>query len=76
MAFFSIQKIIFSINEGKLLGFIVSKDGIYIDLDRIKEIFDIPLLHNKKSMQSFLGQINFVKIFVPDFSHIVYLYRK
>ena len=27
--------------------------------------------HNKKAMQSFLGQINFVKRFVPDFSRIV-----
>lgn len=27
--------------------------------------------HNKKLMQSFLGQINFVKIFVLDFSQIV-----
>eukprot|EP00253_Pinus_taeda_P026856 PITA_26856 len=46
-------------------------DGIYIDPDRIKEISDIPFPHNKKSMQSFLGQINFVKRFVPDFSHII-----
>lgn len=44
---------------------------MHIDLDRIREISEIPLPHNKKSMQSFLGQINFVKIFVPDFSRIV-----
>eukprot|EP00253_Pinus_taeda_P033037 PITA_33037 len=42
-----------------------------MDLDRIKEISEISLPHNKKAMQSFLGQINFVKIFVPDFSRIV-----
>eukprot|EP00253_Pinus_taeda_P005102 PITA_05102 len=65
------KKSFFALNEDKLLGFIVSKDGIYIDSDRIKETSDIPLPHNKKSMQSFLGQINFVKRFVPDFSHIV-----
>ena len=49
----------------------MSKTGIHIDLDRIKEISEIPLSHNKKSMQSFLGQINFVKRFVPSFSRIV-----
>ena len=49
----------------------MSKSGIHIDPDRIKEISKIPLPHNKKAMQSFLGQINFVKIFVPDFSRIV-----
>ena len=55
------KKSFFALNQGKLLGFIVSKDGIYIDPDRIKEISDIPFPHNKISMQSFLGQINFVK---------------
>jgi len=65
------KKSFFALSEGKLLGFIVSKSRIHIDLDRIKEIFEIPLPHNKKAMQSFLGQINFVKRFVPDFSRIV-----
>jgi len=65
------KKYFFSLSEGKLLRFIVSKDGIHIDLDRIREILEISLPHNKRSMQSFLGQINFVKIFVFDFSRIV-----
>eukprot|EP00253_Pinus_taeda_P019285 PITA_19285 len=65
------KKSFFALDQGKLLGFIVSKDGIYIDPDRIKEIYEIPFPHNKKSMQSFLGQINFVKRFVPNFSHII-----
>ena len=42
------KKSFFALDQGKLLGFIVSKDGIYIDPDRIKEISDIPLSHNKK----------------------------
>ena len=49
----------------------MSKSGIHIDPDRIKEISKKPLPHNKKAMQYFLGQINFVKRFVPDFSRIV-----
>eukprot|EP00253_Pinus_taeda_P031324 PITA_31324 len=65
------KKSFFALDQGKLLGFFVSKDGIYIDPDRIKEISEIPFPHNKKSMQSFLGQINFVKRFVPDFSQII-----
>lgn len=44
------KKSFFTLDQGKLLGFIVSKDGIYIDIDRIKEISDIPFPHNKKSM--------------------------
>jgi len=62
------KKYFFALSEGKLLGFIVSKSGIHIDPDRIKEISEISLPHNKKAMQSFLCQIIFVKRFVPDFS--------
>jgi len=49
------KKSYFALEEGKLLGFIVSKKGIYIDPDRIQEIEKIPLPHNKNTMQSFLG---------------------
>ena len=31
----------------------------------------IPLTNNKKGMQSFMGTINFVQRFVPDFAQIV-----
>eukprot|EP00253_Pinus_taeda_P010837 PITA_10837 len=55
------KKSFFALDQGKLLGFVVSRDGIYIDPDWIKEISEIPFPHNKKSMQSFLGHINFVK---------------
>eukprot|EP00253_Pinus_taeda_P001939 PITA_01939 len=65
------KKSFFALDQGKILGFIVSKHGIYIDPDMIEEISEIPFPHNKKSMQSFLGQINFVKRFVPEFSQII-----
>ena len=60
-----------AVTEGKLLGHIVSKKGISIDPERIKAIEHIPLPHNKKGMQSFMGTINFVRRFVPDFAQIV-----
>lgn len=65
------KKSFFILSEGKLLGFIVSKDDIHRDPDRIREIFEISLPHNKKSMKYFLGQINFVKIFVTHISRIL-----
>ena len=61
----------FTVTKGKLLGHIFSKKGISIDPERIKSIEQIPLPHNKKGMQSFMGTINFVRRFVPDFSQIV-----
>ena len=54
------KKCVFAVTEGKLLGHIVSKKGISIDPKRIKAIEQIPLPHNKKGMQSFMGTINFV----------------
>ena len=42
-----------------------------IDLERTQTINQIPFPISKKKMQSFLGQINFVKNFVSSFSEIV-----
>ena len=61
----------FAVIEGKFLGHMVSKKGLSIDPERIKAIEQIPLPHNKKGMQSFMGTINFVRRFVPDFTQIV-----
>ena len=54
-----------------MLGHIISKKGISIDPERIEAISHIPLPHNKKGMKSFMGTINFVRRFVPDFAQIV-----
>ena len=47
------KKSFFALNQGNIVGFIVSKDGIYIDPDRIKEIYDIPFPHNKNPCSHF-----------------------
>jgi hypothetical protein len=41
------QKYVFAINEGIILGFIVSKDGMMIEPKRIEAISKIPPPHNK-----------------------------
>ena len=65
------KKSIFAMEEGTLLGFVISPEGITIDPGRIEAIKAIVLPHNKKSMQSFLGKINFVRRFISDFAKIV-----
>jgi len=62
------KKCIFGVEEGKLLEHIVSKDGERIDLERVKAIDLIPQPKSDKGIQSFFGQINFVKRFVPNFA--------
>jgi hypothetical protein len=62
------KKIIFGVEEGKLLGHIISQGGISIDHEWIKVIAQIPFPHNKNVMQSFFGKNNFVRKFTLDFA--------
>jgi len=59
---------IFNVDEGKLLGHIISKDDINIEPEKVKEISQLPLPHNKKAMQCFFGNINFMRKFTHDFA--------
>jgi hypothetical protein len=63
----------FSMTEGKLLGHIVSPGGIMIDPSRVEAIQNISIPRNKKEIQSFLGKINFLRRFIPNFAEIVKL---
>jgi ribonuclease HI len=61
------SKSIFGVTKGKLLGHIVSDSGISIDPERITAILNLPAPTSKKEVQAFMGIINFVRRFVPDF---------
>jgi len=52
--------------EGKLLGHIISKDGIRIDPTCVQAIQQIDLPRNKKEIQSFNGKMIFLRHFVPN----------
>jgi hypothetical protein len=54
------KKILFGLEEGKLLGHIISKDGIKIDPSRIEAIQKLEHPRNLKELQSFIGRINFL----------------
>jgi hypothetical protein len=55
------------------LGHIVSKDGIKVDPKQFEAIDTINIPINKKEIQSFLGKINFLRRFIPNFAEIVKL---
>eukprot|EP00253_Pinus_taeda_P034003 PITA_34003 len=61
-----LKKSLFAMEEGKLLGHIISKDGIRIDPARVQAIQQIDLPRNKKEIQSFNGKMNFLRRFVPN----------
>ena len=57
--------------EGKLLGHIISERGIKIDPDRVEAIQQIGLPRNKKEIQSFLGKVNILRRFIMNFVEVV-----
>ena len=61
----------FVMEEGKLLGHIISEKGIKIDPDRVATIHQIGLPRNKKEIQSFLGKVNFLRRFITNFVEVV-----
>jgi hypothetical protein len=61
------SKSIFDVTKGKLLGHIVSDSGIRIDPERIVSILNLHAPTSKKEVQAFMGIINCVRRFVPDF---------
>jgi hypothetical protein len=61
----------FVVQEGKLLGHIISRDGIKIDPNRVAAIQKISIPRRKKEVQSFLGRVNFLRRFIPNLAEII-----
>ena len=58
----------------------VLADGIRIDPERVKAILKIIFPRSNKDVQSFIGKINFMRWFIPNFvesiKHITPMLRK
>jgi len=65
------NKSIFALTSGKLLGHIISEEGIKIDPNRVNAILKLDPPRSRKEIQSFLGKVNFVRRFIPNFAEIV-----
>ena len=65
------KKMFFAMKEGKLLRNIISQEGINIDPKRFKAIRKIELPMKKVDVQSFVGKVNFLIIFISPFAEIV-----
>ena len=57
--------------EGKLLGHIISKEWIKVDPSRVEGILMIDIPRSKKEVQSFLGKVNFLRRFIPNLVEII-----
>ena len=61
----------FALEEGKLLGHIISKYGIRIDPSKVEAIEKIDLPRSKKEVQSFIGKVNFLRRFIFNCVEII-----
>ncbi|CAL8993162.1 unnamed protein product [Prunus brigantina] len=60
------KKCAFRVSARNFLGFLVHQRGIEIDKNKAKAIIDAPPPKNKKGVQSLLGQINFLRMFIAN----------
>ena len=64
------HKCIFCMTVGRLLGFIVSKEGIRIDPLKVEAILKLSPPFNIRHLQCLQGMANFLRIFVVNFSNL------
>lgn len=76
----NINKTKFLQTHVKYLGFVLSKNGIETDSDKIVAIQNFPRPKNQKQLRAFLGVCNFYRKFVNKYSHetqpLLHLLRK
>jgi hypothetical protein len=64
-------KFVFGVTKGKIPGHIIYDLGTSIDLERFDAILNLHAPTSKREVQAFMGVINFVRRFVPDFAVMV-----
>jgi hypothetical protein len=64
------HKCIFIVESGRLLNFIVSKDGIRVDPLKVKSILALPPPNNLTQLQSLQGKENFLRHFICNYAEI------
>ena len=58
------NKCVFQASSGKLLGFIVSKREVEMELAKVQAIWDMPSPKTEKQVLSFLGRINYIAYYI------------
>ena len=64
-------KCVFGLKQVKLLGYIVSQEGLKADPDKVSAILKMAAPANLNEVRSFLGMANYYRTCIPDFAHTV-----
>ena len=65
---FNLEKSIFGVDSITHVGFVVNKDGVQVDPQRIEALREVEVPKSMKGVQSVLGVWNYIRNFIPNFS--------
>ena len=68
------HKCVFCVETERLIGFVVSKDGIWIDPLKIAAILALPASTNITEIQSLQGKEKFLRHFICNFVEKMHVY--
>lgn len=58
----------FCLPEIKYLGYVVSKQGLHVDPEKVRAIFRIPVPKSVKEVRRLIGLSSWYRKFIPDYS--------
>ena len=61
------HKCVFFVQSSRLLGFIISKQGIRVDPSKGEAIINLPPPSTLRQLQSLQGKENFLRRFIPNY---------
>ena len=64
------NKCVFTVTSGRLLGFIVSNEGIRVDPFKVEAIVRLPPPSSIRQLQSLQGKANFLRRFIANYAEI------
>jgi hypothetical protein len=64
----SLEKTTIGFSEGKMVGHIVSKNGVTTNLEKLDRISKLPFPTTKKALRGFLGMVGYYQRFIHTFA--------